>query len=197
MKITHWLDPFLSVTGLKKELALVSICWLPSKEAAHIRLRSVGFRSWSRFSAVSLQVMRVIKTPLKLRPYGAIQICLLLLLLLSARPAVTPTTLKRAATNFAAWWTEARWVWTVPKTVTRQRRGCDLNPGPTVPALRQIVVLKSFPLGSVGWLFLTVLICNLKQAKIAPFCAKSRTVLSVTRIGLTVWMLATSCTHFA
>ena len=32
------------------------------------------------------------------------------LLLLSARPAVTPSTLKRAATNFAAWWTEARWV---------------------------------------------------------------------------------------
>jgi len=33
--------------------------------------------------------------------------------LLSARPAVTPTTLNRAATNFAARWTEARWVWTV------------------------------------------------------------------------------------
>ena len=33
--------------------------------------------------------------------------------LLSTRPAVTLTTLKRAATNFAAWWTEARWVWTV------------------------------------------------------------------------------------
>jgi len=33
--------------------------------------------------------------------------------LLSARPAVTLTTLKRAATNFAAWWTEAWWVWTV------------------------------------------------------------------------------------
>jgi len=33
--------------------------------------------------------------------------------LLSARPAVTPTTLTRAATNFAVWWTEARWVWTV------------------------------------------------------------------------------------
>ena len=30
--------------------------------------------------------------------------------LLSARPAVTPATLKRAATNFAAWRTEARWV---------------------------------------------------------------------------------------
>ena len=31
----------------------------------------------------------------------------------SARPAVTPSTLKRAATNFAAWWTDAWWVWTV------------------------------------------------------------------------------------
>ena len=30
-----------------------------------------------------------------------------------ARAAVTLATLKRAATNFAAWWTEARWVWTV------------------------------------------------------------------------------------
>jgi len=33
--------------------------------------------------------------------------------LLSARPAVTPATLKRTATNFAALWTEAQWVWTV------------------------------------------------------------------------------------
>ena len=30
--------------------------------------------------------------------------------LLSTRPAVTPATLKRAATNFAAWRTEAQWV---------------------------------------------------------------------------------------
>ena len=30
--------------------------------------------------------------------------------LLSARPAVTPATLKRAAINFADWRTEARWV---------------------------------------------------------------------------------------
>ena len=30
--------------------------------------------------------------------------------LLSARPAVTPSTLKRAATSFAAWLTEAQWV---------------------------------------------------------------------------------------
>jgi len=33
--------------------------------------------------------------------------------LLSARPTVTPANLKRTATNFAAWWTEAQWVWTV------------------------------------------------------------------------------------
>jgi len=33
--------------------------------------------------------------------------------LLSTRPTVTFATLKRAATNFAAWWTEAQWVWTV------------------------------------------------------------------------------------
>ena len=33
--------------------------------------------------------------------------------LLSTRPAVTLTTLKTAATNFAAWWTQAGWVWTV------------------------------------------------------------------------------------
>ena len=31
--------------------------------------------------------------------------------LLSAWPAVTLTTLNRAAASFAAWWTEARWVW--------------------------------------------------------------------------------------
>ena len=57
--------------------------------------------------------------------------------LLSTRPAVTPATLKKAATNFAAWWTEAQWVWTVclrllPDSVTaaiwtrayRRRRHC-------------------------------------------------------------------------
>ena len=32
------------------------------------------------------------------------------LTLLSARPAVSLATLKRAATSFVAWWTQARWV---------------------------------------------------------------------------------------
>ena len=54
--------------------------------------------------------------------------------LLSTRPAVTLATLKRAATICTAWRTEARWVWTVcRRTVTRQRRGCDLNPGSSAP----------------------------------------------------------------
>jgi len=45
--------------------------------------------------------------------------------LLSARPAVTLATLKRADTNLAAW----MGVNSLPKTVTRQRHDCDLNPG--------------------------------------------------------------------
>ena len=39
--------------------------------------------------------------------------------LLSARPAVTLATLERAATNFAAWRTEARWMRTVCLTVAK------------------------------------------------------------------------------
>jgi len=63
-------------------------------KVSHTRLASLGFRSWSRFRAVSLDGDT--SHPL-----------------LTARPAVTLATLNRAATNFAAWWTQARWVWTV------------------------------------------------------------------------------------
>ena len=52
--------------------------------------------------------------------------------LLAARPAVTPATLKRAATNFAAY-CGTMGVNSLPKTVTRQRRDCDMDPGPTAP----------------------------------------------------------------
>jgi len=51
--------------------------------------------------------------------------------LLSARPAVTLTTLKKAATNYGAWRTMD--VNSLPKTVTRQRHGCNLNLGPSAP----------------------------------------------------------------
>ena len=54
--------------------------------------------------------------------------------LLSARPAVTPATLKRAAINFCCLMKRGTMgVNTLPKTVTRQYRSCDLNPGPTAP----------------------------------------------------------------
>jgi len=54
--------------------------------------------------------------------------------LLSARPAVTPTTLKRAATNFCCLVnTGTMAVNSLPKTATRQRRDCDLNLGPSAP----------------------------------------------------------------
>jgi len=53
----------------------------------------------------------------------------------SVRPAVTPATLKRAATNFAACLVNRGMmgVNSLPKTVTRRRRDCDLNPGPSAP----------------------------------------------------------------
>ena len=68
--------------------------------------------------------------------------------LLSARPAVTPATLKRAATSFTAWWTEARWVWTVClRHVTWQCCSCDLNPGPTAPESSMLTTrLPSHPI---------------------------------------------------
>jgi len=72
------------------------------------QLSSIGFRSWFWFLAISLQVTRVIHPVVSIshKPDGRLP-------LLSARPAVTPATLNSAATNFAAWWTEAWWVWTV------------------------------------------------------------------------------------
>ena len=54
--------------------------------------------------------------------------------LLSARPTVTPATLKRAATNFFCLVNRGTMgVNSLPKTVTRQCRDCDLNPGPSAP----------------------------------------------------------------
>ena len=52
--------------------------------------------------------------------------------LLSARPAVTPATIKRGCCEFRCLVNRGTTgVNSRPKTVTRQRRGCDLNPGPS------------------------------------------------------------------
>ena len=54
--------------------------------------------------------------------------------LLSARPAVTPATLKSCCYQFRCLVNRGTMgVNSLPKTVTRQRRGGDLNPGPTAP----------------------------------------------------------------
>jgi len=54
--------------------------------------------------------------------------------LLSARPAVAPATLKRAATNFCCLVNKGTiGVNSLPKTVTRQCRNCNLNLGPSAP----------------------------------------------------------------
>jgi len=72
--------------------------WPNCKKSSHTRLPSV-LRSWSRFLAVSLQVMWVINPAVGCHyfPQGL---------------QLPPQPLK-AVTNFAAWWTEAQWVWTV------------------------------------------------------------------------------------
>ena len=66
--------------------------------------------------------------------------------LLSTRPAVTPATLKRAATNCATWWTEARWVWTVCLSLLPDSIDCDLIPSPSAPESSTITTrLPSHP----------------------------------------------------
>ena len=82
--------------------------------------------------------------------------------LLSARPAVAPATLKRAATNFAAWWTEALWVWTVCLRLIPDSVDYDLNPGPSAPESSTLTTrLPSHPMKTGrlsipdAWLVLT------------------------------------------
>ena len=91
---------FLPITPFLRFLLIRHHSWRCKKvKVAHTRLPSVAFRSWSRFwqsAASDVCHKRGGRLPL-----------------LSARPAVTLATLKRAATNFAVWWTEARWVWTL------------------------------------------------------------------------------------
>ena len=54
--------------------------------------------------------------------------------LLSARPAVTLTTLKEGCYQFSYLVNRGTLdVNSLPKTVTQQCRGCDLNPGPSAP----------------------------------------------------------------
>ena len=103
-------------------------------KVAHTRLPSVGFWSWSRFLAVSLQVTWIINTTVGCHYFppglrylrnpqeGCYQFCCLV---------------NRGTMG----------VNSLPKTVTRQRRDCDLNPGPSASeSSTRITRLPSHPI---------------------------------------------------
>jgi len=93
-------------------------------KVAHTRLPSVGFRSWSRFLAVSLQVTRVINPAVGCHyfPPG---------LQLPSQPwrGLLPILLLCEERRNG----REQFMNSLPKTVIRLRRGCDLNSGPTAP----------------------------------------------------------------
>jgi len=100
-----------------------SVCKSEVKKVkvANTRLPSVGFRSWSRLSAVSLQVTWVINLAVGCHyfPLG---------LQLPPQPLrkLLPISLLGEQRHDGC-----EVVNSLPKTVTRQRRGSDLNPGPS------------------------------------------------------------------
>ena len=112
-------------------------------KVAHTRLPSVVYWSWSRFLAVSLQVTWVIN------PVGG------WLPLLSARATVILATLKKAATNFAAWWTEARWCDITSGSVVLQSvlgdDGCRNTSGRPI-ALANMLANRNFSLHIISTL---------------------------------------------
>ena len=89
---------------------------------AHTRLPSVGFPSWSRFLAVSLQVTWVINPAVGYHyfPPG---------------PQLPSQPLREGCYEFRCLVNRGTMgANSLPKTVTRRRRGCDLNPsGPSAP----------------------------------------------------------------
>ena len=103
---------------------------IESKKVAHTRLPSVGFWSWSRFLAVSLQAAWDINPavgcnylPPGLQLPSQPLTGLLPILLLVNRGTMGVNSL--------------------PKTINSQRRGCDLNPGPS--ALESIMLTTRLP----------------------------------------------------
>ena len=104
-------------------------CIIKKVKVAHTRLPSVRFWSWSLFLAVSLQVTWVISPAVDCHyfPPG---------LQLPSQPLRGLLPVRTMGVN------------SLPKTVTRQRRGCDLNPGPYAPESSTLTTrLPSHP----GW----------------------------------------------
>ena len=88
--------------------------------------------------------------------------------LLSARLAVTVATLKRAGCYQFRCLVNTMGVNSLPKTVTRQRRGCDLNPGPSVPESSTLTNrLPSHP--QAFWYFQTITVSVFCLIKLLPY----------------------------
>ena len=111
-------------------------CEVKKVNVAHTRLPSVGFRSWSRFLAVSLQVTWVINPAVGCHyfPPG---------------PQL-PSQPWRGLLSISLFGEQrhdgCEGVNSLPKTVTRQRRGCDLSPGPFMPEFSTLTTrLPSHP----------------------------------------------------
>ena len=94
------------------------LCSLKDKGSPYTRLPSVGFWSWSRYLAVSLQVTWVINPAVGCHYFS---------------PGLQLRT-QPLRGLLPIWLLDERMgVNSLPKTVTRQRRGCDLNPGLSAP----------------------------------------------------------------
>jgi len=104
-----------------------------SKTAAVWNYQNAGCKKGSSYSITKRRVPELIPV-LGSQPAGDVSHKLGgRLPLLSTRPAITPATLKRAATSFAAWWTEAWWVWTVCLRLLLDNVVTNLNPVPSAP----------------------------------------------------------------
>jgi len=116
-------------------------------KVAHTRLPSVGFRSWSWFLAVSLQVTWVINPAvgchyfspgLQLPPQPLRELLPILLLGEQRHIGKLFTPIVTMGVN------------SLPNTVTWQRRDCDLNTGPSAPKSSTLSTrLPSHPLEKV------------------------------------------------
>ena len=130
-------------------------------KVAHTLLPNVGFRSWSRFLAVSLQVMWVINPVVGCHYFlPGLQL---------------PRNPQDGCYQF--WCLVNRGtmgVNSLPKTVTRQRHDCDLNLGPSVPESTLSTRLPSHPycwqyickIANSQFLFavmITALACHISQ----------------------------------
>jgi len=129
-----------------------TVTQLSKKKVAHTRLQSVGFRSWSRFLAVSLQVTWVknltvgchyFPPGLRLPPQPLRWLLPILLL----GEQYNTIQYKICKAPCCRGFRGTMGVNSLPKTVTRQRCDCDLNSGPSAPESSMLTTrLTSHPM---------------------------------------------------